>query len=168
MNLHLNLEKVTSQAFPFFHAISDCDTTPSVAGKDKKSFCETWQLFPKILAVFRKMEIVTDISEISEQGFKLLERFFVFLYNHTCDTDDVSIACRMLFTYGNRSIDDIPSTAGVLKQHVLRAELQAGQWHLSVFNCSVWILMQLHGDGSTNTYLSRGSCQKLLQHAESW
>ena len=112
MNLHLNLEKDMSQIFPFFHCISECDTTLSVTGKDKKSFCETWQLFPEILAVFSKMEIVTDISEISEQGFKLLERFFVFLCSHTRDTDDVNIARRMLFTYGNRSIDNIPSTAG--------------------------------------------------------
>ena len=70
-----------SQAFPFFHAISGCDTISSVAGKGKKSFYETRQLFSEITAVFTKMAIVTDVSEISEQDIKLLERFFVFLYS---------------------------------------------------------------------------------------
>ena len=70
-----------SQAFPSFHAISGCDTISSVAGKGKKSFYETRQFFSEITAVFTKMAIVTDVSEISEQDIKLLERFFVFLYS---------------------------------------------------------------------------------------
>ena len=58
--------KVMSEAFPFFHAISGCNTTSFVAGKGKKSFYETWELFSEITAVFSKMVIVIDVSEISE------------------------------------------------------------------------------------------------------
>ena len=50
--------KAMSQAFPFFHAISGCDITSSVAGKGKKSFYETWQLFPEIIVVSAKWQLL--------------------------------------------------------------------------------------------------------------
>ena len=107
-----------------------------------------------------------NVSKISEQEFKLLERFFVFLYSHTCNTDDVNIAHRMLFT--NRSIENIPPTAGTLKHHVLRAALQARQWRPCLqlqradTDPTAWDGLNV----GTNTYLYGVSCQKLQQHEE--
>ena len=109
------------------------------------------------------------VSKISEQEFKLLERFFVFLYSHTCNTDDVNIAQRMLFTNGNRSVENIPPTAGTLKHHVLRVVLQARQWppclqlqHADT-DPAAWYGLNV----GMNTYLYGVSCQKLQQHEES-
>ena len=38
-------------------------------------------------------------------------------------------AQRMLFTHGGRSIENIPLTPKGLKQHILRAALQASMWN---------------------------------------
>ena len=109
------------------------------------------------------------VSKISEQDFKFLERFFVFLYSHACNTDDMNIAHRMLFTHGNCSIENIPPTAGALKQHVLRAALQAWRWRQCLqlqradTDPTAWDGLNV----GTNTYLYGVSCQKLQQHEES-
>ena len=71
------------------------------------------------------MAILTEADGITEGDFKSIEKFFICLYSRTCNLDEVNIAHRMLFTHGNRSIDNISLTSEALKQHVLRATLQA-------------------------------------------
>ena len=41
--LSLGLGVNICRAYPFFHSLSGCDTTSSVAGKGKKSFHATWE-----------------------------------------------------------------------------------------------------------------------------
>ena len=122
------LGKAKSNAFLFFHAVSGCDTNSSVAGKGKKSFYDAWDLLPSVTTVFEKLVTISDREEILTEDYKLLERYFVVLYSPTCNTDNVNIARRLLFSQG-RSIENIPPTAASIKQHVLRAALQGSRWY---------------------------------------
>ena len=82
---------------------------------------------PVMTALFVKLGKVSEIENITEEDFKLLE-IFVVLYWSTCNTVDVNTARRLLFTQGGRSIENIPPTLSALKQHVLRSSLQAYKW----------------------------------------
>ena len=119
---------LSSRAISFFHALSGCDTTSAVAGKGKLSFYHTWSLLPEITTTFDKLGNVTDINEITEDDFKTVERFFVALYSPTLNTEEVNVARQILFTKGNRSIENIPPTSNCLQKHIIRSCHQATNW----------------------------------------
>ena len=50
---HLGPEK--SKGLLFFHAFSGCDTVSGFRGKGKKSFLQTWNVFPEITETFAKL-----------------------------------------------------------------------------------------------------------------
>ena len=47
---HLGQRK--SKALLFFHALSGCDTVSAFRNKGKKSFFQTWEVFPEITDTF--------------------------------------------------------------------------------------------------------------------
>ena len=153
----IKIGEAKSYALPFFHPLSGCDTTASVAGKGKKSFSDTWFIMPEMTALFVKLGKVSEIENITEEDFKLFEKFFVVLYCSTCNTVDVNTASCLLFTQGGRSIENIPPTLSALKQHV---------------NASSEIVMSLfqgRGVGLRQlmvTYRCGVNYPKLQQHAE--
>ena len=99
-------------------AISGCGTASSVVGKGKKSFYETWSLIPEATDTFFKLGEVADVSDIADGDFTMLEKFLVVMYCPTLNTDEINMARRMMFIQGGRSLENIPPTAGALKQHV--------------------------------------------------
>ena len=108
---------------------SSCDTTSSILGKGKISFCDTWKIVPEITSIFAQLSKVTVPAEITQEDYKLIEKFFIVLYSTTTNTEEMNSAQRMLFTHGGRSIENIPPTPKGLKQHILRAALQASMWN---------------------------------------
>ena len=60
----------------------------------------------------------------------MLEKFFVVMYCPTLNTDEMNMARRMLFAQGGGSFENIPSTVGALKQHILRSSLQCRMWSM--------------------------------------
>eukprot|EP00794_Sanderia_malayensis_P008301 gene8301-9185_t len=129
-----SLGKAKSNAFLFFHAVSGCDTNLSVAGKAKKSFYDASGLLPDVTTVFESLVTVSDREEILAEDHKLLKRYFVVLYSPTCNTHNVNITRRLLFTQG-RSIENIPP----MKQHVQRAALQGSSWYRCLENGRITI-----------------------------
>ena len=89
--------KITSQAFLLFHALSGCDTTSLLSRKGKKSFFETWKLLPDISTTSAKLGTVSAPSEIHDQDFKFVEKYFISLYSRSCNTENVNEARRILF-----------------------------------------------------------------------
>ena len=98
--------KVTSQALLVFHALSRCDTTSSLSGKGKKLFFENWKLLPDISTTFPKLGTYPAPSEIHDQYYKIVEKYFIALYSPRCNTEKVSEARRILFASGGRSIEN--------------------------------------------------------------
>ena len=45
------------------------------------------------------------------------------MYSPRLNTDEINMARRILFTRVGRSLENIPPTAGALKQHILRSSL---------------------------------------------
>ena len=84
---------------------------------------------PEITSIFAKLSKVTVPAEITQEDYKLIEKFFIVLYSTKTNTEDINSAQRMLFTHGGRSIENIPLTPKGLKQHILRAALQASMWN---------------------------------------
>ena len=123
------LGPLKSIAVPFFHSISGCDDTSGVSGKGKKSFFEAWLLVPEVTTVFAKAEHIRDVNELTKTDFKILEKLFVALYCPSCNTDELNVARRVLFTQGGRSLENIPPTSAALKLHILRSALKAIMWH---------------------------------------
>ena len=78
---------------------------------------EITSIFPKLCKFTVPVEITQDCE--------LSEKFFIVFYSITNNTDDINSAPLMLFTYGGRLIENILPTGQALKQHILRAEMQA-------------------------------------------
>ena len=133
--LSLGLGVNICRAYPFFHSLSGCDTTSSVAGKGKKSFHATWELMPEVTPVFEKLSKLTEQSEISEDDLRIIEHYFVVLYSTTVNMTAVNEARRLLFANGDRSVENIPPTMDALKLHVLKSALQASKWSYCLQKC---------------------------------
>ena len=100
-------------------------TTSAVLRKGRKSFYDTWTIIPEITETFVRFSQVADVTDITDADFKMLEKFFVVMYCPTLNTDEINMARRILFTQGGRSLENIPPTAGALKQHILQSSLQS-------------------------------------------
>ena len=66
-----------------------------------------------------------DEDFILEEDFSLIQRFVILMYDRCSPAADVNTCRRQLFTSSNRAVEHLPPTCDVLKQHVLRAMLQA-------------------------------------------
>lgn len=82
--LALTLDKEMSTALPVFHNFTGCDTVLVFLGKGKRCAWETWKSFPDVTKAFN------DIAshpfkevDISDENFKLLERFTVLMHQKT-------------------------------------------------------------------------------------
>ena len=112
------------EGLPFFHALTGCDTVSYFSGKGKTTAFQAWKCYPEATEVFFALSLPQAM--LSEQQFRVLERFVVIMYSRTSLHQDVNHARQSMFSQGTRSIERIPSTQAALEQHVKRAEFQAG------------------------------------------
>ena len=70
LSLVLGVSKVSQQLGPekskgmlFFHAFSGCDTVSGFRYKKKKSFLQTWNVFPEVTNTFQKLSRNTNTIE---------------------------------------------------------------------------------------------------------
>ena len=113
-----------SIVLPAFHAITGCDVTSAFAGRGKKTCWDVWTVFPELTAALHAISNCPD--SISQETSALLERFVVLLYSKTLEAETVNEARQILFSKGNRTLENIPPTQGALQEHVKRAAYQAG------------------------------------------
>ena len=64
-------------------------------------------------------------EDINNDDFAHIERFVVLLYDRSSTCIDVNSCRRDLFSTKQRDVESIPPTRDALKQHLLRAMLQA-------------------------------------------
>ena len=67
-------------------------------------------------------------NETSDMVMETLERFVVLLYDHTSDIMNVNDSRKYLFTQKTRSLENLPPTQEVLKQHIKQARHQSICW----------------------------------------
>ena len=72
-------------------------------------------------ALFVKLRTLSEVENIMEEDFKLLQKFFVVLYCPASSTEDVNAGRKVKRNY--------TTTFSALKQHVLRSSLQAYKWN---------------------------------------
>ena len=97
-----------ANGLPFFHALSDCDTTShKVANYGKKYAWATWLAWPEITETFISLSKQTS-PELPEDIMVKLERFIVLLYNRTSGDESVNSARLSLFCQMSRPTDNIP------------------------------------------------------------
>ena len=65
-------------------------------------------------------------STISEDDWKLIERYVILLCDRSSLNTDVNSARRQLFTKKGRPVDGLPPTKDALIQHTFRATYQSG------------------------------------------
>ena len=121
-----NLGRQKSQALPFFHSFTGCDTTSSFFRKGRKLAWEAWNSFPEVTGAF-VFDPFTPI-EAESPNFILLQRFTILLYNKHSSAELVNEARQELFCRENKSMENIPPTSNALLQHIKRAAYQASIW----------------------------------------
>ena len=72
-----------------------------------------------------KFSRLTLQEEFNDHDFEHIQRFVILLYDRSSSCTKVNICRRILFTSKNKDIELIPPTEDALKQHLLRAMLQA-------------------------------------------
>ena len=112
-------------ALPMFHALTGCDTVSSFSSRGKKSAWDTWDVFPELTVTLSALMGRPGVLEV-HAAMKVLERFFVLLYDKTSSKSCVNETRVDLFARKGRDIYRIPPTQGSLLQHVKRAVYQAG------------------------------------------
>jgi len=105
-----------ANGLPFFHALSDCDTTSQFANHGKKSAWATWLAWPEITKTLIALSKQAS-SELPEDIMEKLERYFVLLYSRTSDDESVNSARLSLFCQMSRLTDNIPPTRAALEEH---------------------------------------------------
>ena len=115
--------------FPFFHALTGCDTVSCFSGRGKKTAWEPWkacdEVSDEVTKAFCALAVTPTISSVDDY-MDALERFVVLLYDRTSCQEHVNMARKHLFTQSGRSIEAIPPTREALIQHIKRAAYQAG------------------------------------------
>ena len=116
---------------PMFHAFTGCDTVSSFCGRGKKTAWNAWNVFPEAKQVFEALQLMQ--TDMNESTMATVERFVVLLYNRTSDIMNVNESRKYLFTQKGRSLENLPPTLEVLKQHTKRAIYQSYCWNRALF-----------------------------------
>ena len=96
----LALQKVR---LSFFHALSGCDIVSAFKNKGKKSFFQTWEVFPDITNTFLKLSSYpVDFNKTDEQ---LVEKFISILYDISSKSFKVDNTRKKLFSQKNSTYD---------------------------------------------------------------
>ena len=74
------------------------------------------------------MKCLNQFDDLSEENWKILEKLVVSVYSSTCNAETVNEVRRILFTRGNRAIENLPPASSSLKQHIKRSQYQAFVW----------------------------------------
>ena len=112
------------EGMPFFHAFTGCDTVSSFSGRGKPTAFSLWKTFNEVTPIFGNLSKMPMC--VSDEEYKVLQRFVVLLYSRTSSIECVNAARQSLFSQGNRTIENIPPTKAALEQHVKRAAYQGG------------------------------------------
>ena len=91
-----NIGPSKSKVFLFFHALSGCDIVSAFKNKGKKSFFQTWEVFPDITNTFLKLSSYpVDFNKTDEQ---LVEKFISILYDRSSKSFKVDNTRKKLFS----------------------------------------------------------------------
>lgn len=114
--IHIIAEKLdmeVSQALPFFHAFTGCDTVSSFAGKGKRTAWAAWMAYPEATASFVALTNLPSSLEV-DQCMQTIERLVVLMYDRTSPAMLVNDARLQLFSQKGRAFDKIPPTQAAL------------------------------------------------------
>lgn len=119
-SIYIHLGEARSKSLPLFHALSGCDTTSSIRGKNKKSAWQAWQLYPQLTET---LEFLSDhpfyhLSESSDH-FRHIERFLVIMFNKMSPLVCINQLRMEMFCKNNSAMDKLPPTKVYILQFVL-------------------------------------------------
>ena len=105
-----------------------CNISASVLGRGKETFYEAWKLTKEISELFLRLSTIKNLREVSEKFFKVLEKFFLFLYCVTMNSEDVNADWSILFTQRGSSPESIARIVAAWKEHILSASIKSYMW----------------------------------------
>ncbi len=94
-------------ALPMFHAFAGCDNVSCFGGRGKKTAWDMWKAFDDVTPA------LGATPDSVENSMKSLERFVVFLNDHTSSQDSVKQVHKQLFTQKGRGIDGWMDESGL-------------------------------------------------------
>ena len=119
---------------------------------------------PLNLKSFLRLDDNKKEAMLSEEQFRVLERFVVIMYNRTTPHQDVHKARLSMFSQGTRRIESIPPTQAAIAQHVRRAAYQAGHVRGRTLDPIQNFQVQQNGDGIYLQMDGHGPRQPYLKH----
>ena len=119
---HLGHRKATAR--PGFHAITGCDSCGQVKGKGKKT---SFKVFLDCLPI-RALENLGTEPTPADDVINGCEAFLCKLFSPTGCSGQSAADLRWKSFKSGVSVEKIPQTSAALKEHILRAHLQARLW----------------------------------------
>ena len=113
-----------SNALPFFHAFTGCDTVSAFVGKGKLTAWQAWNVLENVTETFCKLSQPCDTLTVDD--IDNIEEFVVIMYDRSSESKKVNETRFDLFARKQRSYDSIPPTKAALVEHIKRSVLQAG------------------------------------------
>ena len=78
-----------------FHAKTGCDTVSAFTSHGKRTVWITWNSFPQLKEAL--LSLSSTPHSIPEEAMKIIERFFILMYDKTSRCTDIDKAKRMMF-----------------------------------------------------------------------
>ena len=144
--LSTRLGRTVSGALLGLHALTGCDSTSTFKRRGKKSALDLLKSCHGQGFCIGLADLGKHFS-VSETLHKLCEKFVCLLYRSGTLIEEVNKLRYQLFVTRATRSDQMPPTQDALRQHVLRANYQAGVWQRALerepansWSCWSWLV----------------------------
>ena len=122
------LGQIRSQALPFFHSFTGCDTTSSFYSHGKRSFWDSWGKCADMDRLTRAfIEVGNMPKEVTDDHVDTIQRFLIDVYYpQEIYTILTELRLRYYFKHPDPQLKGLIISRSGLENHVKRAAYQAG------------------------------------------
>ena len=99
-----------------FHAFTRCDTVSAFCSRGKKTAWNAWKVYIEVIKTFEELPLMQ--TEGNDLAMETLKQFVVLLCDCTSDIINVNDGRKYLITQKTRSLENLPLTQEVFKQHI--------------------------------------------------
>lgn len=116
-----------AKALPAFHAFTGTDNTSRFSGIGKVTWLNIFLQAPE--EIWKALQQLSEPDEVTEEQISILEKFVCHAYKpKKSDITNIPDLRWYLFCKNMADSEKLPPTIGALKQHILRAKIQARVW----------------------------------------
>ncbi|GBM50823.1 hypothetical protein AVEN_140935-1 [Araneus ventricosus] len=111
--LAVSLSREKSDALPFIHLYTWCDTASAFSVIGKLTAWKTWIIYDEVTPVFIRLS--KSLCDMSDKEYNILQRFTIHMCNKTSTVEDIN---EFRKTRHNSLIENVPTTSVASRQHI--------------------------------------------------